>query len=722
MPKSFLSRALYQVNKHADKVQNGLTSVARQTMGIGAKATGTLTAEQRAVADVVFPQLDCLKPLAVQKLLALTEDAVSKACDRGRPEVSRVGLKLALESLRAAVQHVAATSALGGALDVSKLKVPPGVLVQAAMVATGLYNEIVESLKSQMQWEPLCVEIVNDLVELMQIKIVQDRACLDGLKKTGKGLVEINIAEVQRKWTKQARRHYKAALLVARKQIGLRLTVKSREIVEAALTAYATSGQCAPPIDAGVMCSGMTSALSTAVAQVNHAAAASTHKLAVDIISRGAYGALDQPNIVKYKGFKKSERFVEEVVAAKIEDGGAGGGTTEAVVAAFSGEAFEMPTLLVAIVQELVASVATQIDALFAKLSAEGSAEFDFAATAVAPLLARWQAESNVALDRATTAARDSATTCVPGMSAVVMTAVVDNLLAQAPFSSALLRGKTATHHDAMVEAGVASTKDTVQKYSDALGETLATPLRGYCAAAWVRTSLGSVVPAITAPTPPKNTYTMKALKHIGDEAAQAQIGGAVDRMNEVCETELAKINGEWLGTMMMETWQSVGPLRSVLVTGSTVTLDVDTTTFDAAAFTAEQKGGAAASGGGGGGAGAASASAASAAAPPAPAAAVVEAVAVEAVVTVAVETVDAVVAVDAAAAAVPATEVISDGVFELKAWLDALGMGEHEHKLRDEGFDTVTTLRELEKDDLKEIGITKLGHRKAIIKAITTL
>ena len=45
-----------------------------------------------------------------------------------------------------------------------------------------------------------------------------------------------------------------------------------------------------------------------------------------------------------------------------------------------------------------------------------------------------------------------------------------------------------------------------------------------------------------------------------------------------------------------------------------------------------------------------------------------------------------------------------------------------HEHKLRDEGFDTVTTLRELEKDDLKEIGITKLGHRKAIIKAITTL
>ena len=39
-----------------------------------------------------------------------------------------------------------------------------------------------------------------------------------------------------------------------------------------------------------------------------------------------------------------------------------------------------------------------------------------------------------------------------------------------------------------------------------------------------------------------------------------------------------------------------------------------------------------------------------------------------------------------------------------------------------DEGFDSIISLRELEKDDLKEIGITKLGHRKAIIKAITAI
>ena len=63
-----------------------------------------------------------------------------------------------------------------------------------------------------------------------------------------------------------------------------------------------------------------------------------------------------------------------------------------------------------------------------------------------------------------------------------------------------------------------------------------------------------------------------------------------------------------------------------------------------------------------------------------------------------------------------------TDGVFELKGWLYGLGMGEYESNLRDEGFDSIISLRELEKDDLKEIGITKLGHRKAIIKAITAL
>ena len=48
-----------------------------------------------------------------------------------------------------------------------------------------------------------------------------------------------------------------------------------------------------------------------------------------------------------------------------------------------------------------------------------------------------------------------------------------------------------------------------------------------------------------------------------------------------------------------------------------------------------------------------------------------------------------------------------------LKEWLNSLEMGEYEEMLRDEGFDTVPSLRLLDIDDLKGIGIKKLGHRK---------
>ena len=710
---SLFTRLGRSVTKQLDKVQGGVTKAATQALGIAAKTTGTLTPEQKQVADVVFPQLDCLKEVAVQKLIALAEEAVVSACDRGRPEVSRVGLKLALESLRAAVLHVTTSSGLGAALDVEKLKVPPGVLVQAAMVATGLYNEIVESLKAQLRWEALCVETIDSLVELMQFSIVQDRVCLNGLKATGKGLVEIDISDVQRKWSKRAAQQYNSALHVARAQIGVRLTIKSREIVEKALSAYASSGQCAPPIDATLMCSGMTGALTAAVAAVSNAAATSTTKLCADIVSRGAYGAIEQPNIIKYKGFKKADKFVEEVVAAKIEEGGAGSGTTDAVVSAFSSEANAMPALLVAIVQELVSSVTAQIDMLFAKIASEGSADFDFGATAVAPLLARWQAESNAVLDRSALAAREAATGCVPGMTAVVMQGVVENLLAQTPFSSALLRSKTAAHHDVMVEAGIANTKDTARKYNAALGDTLAAPLRGYCAAAWVRSSIGSVVPAVAGAAPAKVSYDMATLKRIGNDAASAQIGTAVDRMHSVCKDELMKINGEWLGHMMMGTWQSVGPLRSVLVTGSKVTLDLDTTTFDIAAFKAAAAAAAAADGAAGNAIGGGGASAAPALPPPS-------------VVGSAPVIVASAPVVVAASPIVEASEILSGEAaapaFELSQWLEGLGLGEYEGCLRGEGFDSMISLRELEKDDLKEIGITKLGHRKAIIKAITLL
>ena len=63
-----------------------------------------------------------------------------------------------------------------------------------------------------------------------------------------------------------------------------------------------------------------------------------------------------------------------------------------------------------------------------------------------------------------------------------------------------------------------------------------------------------------------------------------------------------------------------------------------------------------------------------------------------------------------------------STSAFVLKEFLLHVGMGEYEASLRAEGFDNVSSLRDLEKDDLKEIGVVKLAHRKAIMKAIALL
>jgi len=63
-----------------------------------------------------------------------------------------------------------------------------------------------------------------------------------------------------------------------------------------------------------------------------------------------------------------------------------------------------------------------------------------------------------------------------------------------------------------------------------------------------------------------------------------------------------------------------------------------------------------------------------------------------------------------------------STSAFVLKEWLNTAGMGEFEASLRAEGFDNVSSLRDLEMDDLKEIGVVKLADRKAILKAIALL
>ena len=56
-----------------------------------------------------------------------------------------------------------------------------------------------------------------------------------------------------------------------------------------------------------------------------------------------------------------------------------------------------------------------------------------------------------------------------------------------------------------------------------------------------------------------------------------------------------------------------------------------------------------------------------------------------------------------------------------IELWLNNLDLSEYIHVFKEESID-MAVLPELSSDDLKEIGITKLGHRKIILKAISEL
>ncbi len=64
---------------------------------------------------------------------------------------------------------------------------------------------------------------------------------------------------------------------------------------------------------------------------------------------------------------------------------------------------------------------------------------------------------------------------------------------------------------------------------------------------------------------------------------------------------------------------------------------------------------------------------------------------------------------------------MITSGSDDIEMWLHSIGFPEYVTLFRENDLD-VTLLPELTNDDLKELGITSLGHRKQLLKAIAEL
>ncbi|XP_017560907.1 caskin-2 isoform X4 [Pygocentrus nattereri] len=58
----------------------------------------------------------------------------------------------------------------------------------------------------------------------------------------------------------------------------------------------------------------------------------------------------------------------------------------------------------------------------------------------------------------------------------------------------------------------------------------------------------------------------------------------------------------------------------------------------------------------------------------------------------------------------------------DLVEWLSAIGLPQYHKKLLENGYDSITIVRDLTWEDLQEIGITKLGHQKKIMLAVKKL
>ncbi|KAJ8363644.1 hypothetical protein SKAU_G00124750 [Synaphobranchus kaupii] len=58
----------------------------------------------------------------------------------------------------------------------------------------------------------------------------------------------------------------------------------------------------------------------------------------------------------------------------------------------------------------------------------------------------------------------------------------------------------------------------------------------------------------------------------------------------------------------------------------------------------------------------------------------------------------------------------------DLGEWLSAIGLPQYHKKLSENGYDTITIVRDITWEDLQEIGITKLGHQKKMMLAVKKL
>ena len=67
------------------------------------------------------------------------------------------------------------------------------------------------------------------------------------------------------------------------------------------------------------------------------------------------------------------------------------------------------------------------------------------------------------------------------------------------------------------------------------------------------------------------------------------------------------------------------------------------------------------------------------------------------------------------------ATPGFRRSVMDIVVWLRSLGLGKYEAAFRENEIDE-TVLHDLTAEDLKELGVTALGHRRKLLAAIAAL
>jgi len=76
----------------------------------------------------------------------------------------------------------------------------------------------------------------------------------------------------------------------------------------------------------------------------------------------------------------------------------------------------------------------------------------------------------------------------------------------------------------------------------------------------------------------------------------------------------------------------------------------------------------------------------------------------------------------DKASAAPPQTSGDDSKIFDTENWLSEHGLGEYYDALVENDVTTPEALKRLDEDDLREIGVASLGHRKRFLDGISSL